>query len=229
MQNRLLIIAITLLFFSCGKEKIIQLPEIQNAKITEILDVSPAYIFYDETKQDSVELNRKNLIISTNWLVNVDKRLTLEQALPKIKFLQDKKRNASLHKNERARNYYTCNDTSIKNLGFLDFTDVFYHKGSYSDYSRKTSTIDTIPKAYLNIVNSNKIEIFKDTSFSNRVIANKKNLIKQIINTQSLDLKEKFILSFNKELTFQDYITIKSKLSDIKLESISFSDNEFIY
>ena len=31
-----------------------------------------------------------------------------------------------MHKNENARNFYTCNDTSIKNLGFIDFTEVYY-------------------------------------------------------------------------------------------------------
>jgi len=52
--------------------------EVENAEITEVLDVSPAYIFYDETQPDSTLFNRKNLIGTTNWLVNVDKRLTLE-------------------------------------------------------------------------------------------------------------------------------------------------------
>ena len=137
MFNKILLISIALLFFSCGNEKVLQLPEIKNAKITEVLDVSPAYIFYDETKQDSVELNRKNLIISTNWLVNVDKRLTLEQALPSIIKLQEKKRNATMHKNEKARNYYTCNDTSIKNLGFIDFTDVVYINENEEGISNK--------------------------------------------------------------------------------------------
>ena len=62
---------ILLLLFSCGNEKVLQLPELDHSDITEILDVSPAYLFYDETKPDSIELNRKNLIGSTNWLVNV--------------------------------------------------------------------------------------------------------------------------------------------------------------
>ncbi len=44
-----------LIFFSCGNEKVIQLPEINQSDITEVLDVSPAYIFYDESKPDSLE------------------------------------------------------------------------------------------------------------------------------------------------------------------------------
>jgi hypothetical protein len=113
--------------FGCDNERVLQLPEIENAEVTEVLDVSPAYIFYDETQPDSTLLNRKNLIGTTNWLVNIDKRLTLRQAIPHIKFLQDKKRNAEMHKNEDAKNYFTCNNKSINNLGFVEFTDLVYH------------------------------------------------------------------------------------------------------
>ncbi len=102
MKNAYLLILFLATFSSCNK-KIVLLPEIQTASITEIIDVSPAYLFYDETQPDSVELNRKNLISTTNWLVNVDKRLTLKQAIPHIKFLQEKKRNSKMHKNESAK------------------------------------------------------------------------------------------------------------------------------
>jgi hypothetical protein len=50
----------------------------ENEPITEVLDVSLAHIFYDETQHHSIFLNRKNRIISANWLVNIDKRLTLK-------------------------------------------------------------------------------------------------------------------------------------------------------
>ena len=123
---RYLSVLIILVLFSCGDEKIIQLPEIKNADITEALDVSPAYIFYDETQPDSTLFNRKNLISTTNWLVNVDKRLTLKQAIPHLQYLQSKRRKASMHKNENAKNYFTCNNTSFKNLGFLEFTELTY-------------------------------------------------------------------------------------------------------
>ncbi len=39
-----------------------------------------------------------------------------------------------MHKNEDAKNYFTCNDTSIKNLGFVEFTDVNYAKKDTSNY-----------------------------------------------------------------------------------------------
>ena len=94
---------ILLLLLSCGNEKVLQLPEINYSKITKLNDVSAAYLFYNETQKDSVELNRKNLISTTNWLINVDKRLTLKQVIPHIQFLQEKKKNSS-HKNEVSKN-----------------------------------------------------------------------------------------------------------------------------
>ena len=235
MLNRLLFISIVLLFFSCGNEKVLQLPEIQNATITEILDVSPAYIFYDETKQDSVELNRKNLIISTNWLVNVDKRLTLEQALPSIIKLQEKKRNATMHKNEKARNYYTCNDISIKNLGFIDFTIVEYRL-NYSEINYEDIEIDD-NSFDINLIINN----LEDITINSFIISGETNLnqlndyLKEKLNVLNLDDKEhggdfyNVNILFNKNLSFQDYISIKSKLMGFKNERTVINKIEHIF
>ncbi|WP_289045822.1 hypothetical protein [uncultured Olleya sp.] len=235
MLNRFLFITVLFLFFSCGNEKVLQLPEIQNADITEVLDVSPAYIFYDETKQDSVELNRKNLIISTNWLVNVDKRLTLEQALPSIIKLQEKKRIATMHKNEKAKNYYTCNDTSVKNLGFIDFTDVIY-----KNLEIKKDTIEKptfLPKGYNRRIDglfaNSPLSVFFNKDL-NLEIGSKILSLNEFIEKVKLNFKETnaighYKLNFNKKMNFQDYITIKSKLLKMNGKYFSLNNNEFIY
>lgn len=208
---------ITLFLWSCGNEKVIQLPEVQHAKITEILDVSPAYFFYDETQPDSIELNRKNLIISTNWLFNVDKRLTLEQAIPKIKFLQDKKRNAKMHKNEAAKNYYTCNDTSIKNLGFIEFTEINYIEKTKPKNNNiiAINSLDDITVQHqdlkLSVVNIDDLIIQLENNFSN----NEENIV--------------LTLHLNKKLKFQDYITVKNKLQNLNFETIVIDNNEYIF
>ncbi|MCP4055379.1 MAG: hypothetical protein GY739_20530 [Mesoflavibacter sp.] len=208
---------ITLFLWSCNSEKVIQLPEIQHAKITEILDVSPAYIFYNETQPDSVELNRKNLIISTNWLFNVDKRLTLEQAIPKIKFLQDKKRNAKMHKNEAAKNYYTCNDSSIKNLGFIEFTDVNYVEeiNSENNYIITINSLNDIIVQHqdlkLSEVNIDNLIIQLENNFSN--------------SEENIGLT----LHLNKKLKFQDYITVKNRLQNLNFENVVIDNKEYIF
>ncbi|MEZ4856720.1 MAG: hypothetical protein R2812_09635 [Gelidibacter sp.] len=212
--------------FSCGKGKVIQLPEIKTAKITEVFDVSPAYLFYDETQPDSIELNQKNLISTTNWLVNIDKRLYLKQVIPKIKLLQDKKRNAKMHKNEHAKNYYTCNDTQIKSLGFIDFTDIVYHKAEKGildlDFPlEKATTVLRVQSLQVIKIQSTD---FQETSTNvNRLI----DIVRNHFNADTTN--QAIILAFDKNLTFQDYITFKSTLETINTEGLTIDHREFIY
>lgn len=222
------------LLFSCGKDKVILLPEISHSEISEILDISPAYLFYDETKVDSVELNRKNLIVTTNWLVNVDKRLTLKQVIPHIQFLQEKKRNSS-HKNENAKNYFTCNDTSRKNLGFIEFTPIKYE--TLTDKlvlsfiqpikTKKSYRLDASHHAHstLSII----IDKDRNINFGDEIVT-----INQLSDKLDVFVKEYNFLGFSldyffdKNLTFQDYISIKSQLNSLKSEVISFGYTEYI-
>ncbi len=244
-MKKLAFIVLILVLFSCGKDKVILLPEINHAEITEITDVSAAYLFYDQTKPDSVELNRKNLISTTNWLVNVDKRLTLKQAIPKIKLLQDKKRNAKMHKNKAAKNYYTCNDTSRKNLGFIEFTDVIYHFEKEIDLTvthkvTKQSDIDSSKNAIINVKHVKSLDVLMNLDIKinskNYVWINStkvsSTLFMEYLTTIVVDKNvDEFIVTlyFNKSISFQDYITFKSILINSKFKRVVFNNNEFIY
>jgi hypothetical protein len=224
------VLLILLILFSCGKDKSVLLPEIEHAKVTEVLDVSPAYIFYNEVQPDSVELNRKNIIGTTNWLINIDKRLSLEQVIPKIKFLQNKKRNAEVHKNENAKNYYTCNDTSIQNLGFIEFTDVVYQDISLRDYFKYKQRSEKMSVA-LNVIsmNSYSLELSYNENSDSEVYSNIEDVITKIKDYYKKEQDFNLYLLFHSKLNFQEYITIKSKMQDIKEKDIPIDNNEFIY
>ena len=211
-MNKFLVFLFSISIISCGNEKVLQLPAINNTEITEIKDVSAAYVFYDETQPDSVELNRKNLIISTNWLINVDKRLTLEQAIPSIVFLQNKKRDAQMHKNEAARNYYTCHYKKINNLGFIDFTDVYYHEEALDDYLKEQNIKD------YDVIDFNEEQIL----FKNKAIK-----INEITVMDSI--KSKLFLRFDKTMNFQKYISYKEQLLSSQILQINIDNDEFIY
>ena len=250
---RFIYLLIILSCFSCNNERVLQLPEIENAEVTEVLDVSPGYIFYDETQPDSTLLNRKNLIITTNWLVNVDKRLTLRQAIPHIKFLQDKKRNAEMHKNEEAKNYFTCNDTSIGNLGFVEFTDVeFITTNEIIDLQTEIKIIDTSYKRneldstklvnslsgiyYRNIdlkfgFKNNNYIIYDDYKISNAEVAKPLffDYLNYRIETELLANAFKIKLHFSSSISFQEYIWIKSNLLKLNSKMVIIEHEEFIY
>ena len=223
-----LLISLLFLTFACNREKTVLLPEIVDADVTEVLDVSPLYFFYDVTKTDSLEINRGNMITSTNWLVNIDKRLTLAQIIPDIIVLQEKKRSAESNKTKNSKNYYTCNDTSIKNLGFLDFTDVVYRPDNvmpstspeYDNPTEKRVIIDFKNITDIKLVSLLNDSIIKETSIQN---------LKMDIEALPQNTSYEFYLNFNKTLSFQDYISFKSTLFKINSSKMTINENEFIY
>ena len=224
-MKRLLFLFIILTCFSCTK-KIVQLPETTNQDITELLDVSPVYMFYDE-ENDSIEFNRKNMISTTNWLVNIDKRLTLKQILPHLQYLQDKRHGDGMHKNENADNYFTCNNTDLKNLSFIEFTDIFYKTNFNND-----NDLDFFSENYFGVVKFNSLESIEIISeyeeYTDIEEYNISSLLKNIGElTKSDNITIK--LSFNSNLSFQEYITIKSKLLTIKSDSLEILNQEIIY
>lgn len=247
------VIILSLLMLSCSDQKTVLLPEIGNAKITEVNDVSAAYLFYDITQPDSVAFNRKNIISTTNWLVNVDQRLTLKQAVPHLKYLQDKRRNAKMHKNEAARNYFTCNDTIIKNLGFIDFTDITYDSDdkiidlnysieiSNKDFSfhntDSTKLADTWSGYVYRILDlkfgfDNFYYISDNSPISHNVKLTEDvfyNYLVYVFESETIANAFKIKLHFNGSISFQEYITVKSKLSQISNNKTIIESIEFIY
>jgi hypothetical protein len=222
------ILLITILFlFSCGNEKVLQLPEISHSEITDIKDVSHAYLFYDETKEDSVDLNRKNLISTTNWLINVDKRLTLKQAIPHIKYLQGKK-NSSSHKNKAAKNYFTCNDTSINNLGFIEFTDVIYQNETLDNYSGAISSLDSLTNSTAIAFESSNIMTIASTSLKTMFLETTKDSLTYYLKKCDT-LNGIVLLNFNEDLSFQNYIDYKSIIKKTDLKQSKISIKEFIF
>ena len=189
-----LIVLIAVSSFSCN-ERVIHLPETNSKAITEILDVSPAYVFYNEEK-DSAEFNRKNLISTTNWLVNVDKRLSLKQAMPHIIYLQDKRKKASMHKNEKARNYFSCSNPDIQNLAFIDFTDVDYSEDFTKSMDSTKSNFELIIRNLDDMEMISQGNNGKNTSMVD--LQENVNQMIKTINPEEVEIQ----LKFRSDLTF---------------------------
>ncbi|MBW1656064.1 hypothetical protein GSY47_11760 [Flavobacterium quisquiliarum] len=136
-------LVIAFLLFSCGKKEDVLLPKSNVTIVKDVQDHSPIYIFFKTEGKDTIaDLNRKSAIISTNWILNIDKRLPLKLVIPEVMKMQDKKRTEKMHQNEESENYYSYADSIGKNLAFLPFTKVFYKmerpaKGSFIVYFKK--------------------------------------------------------------------------------------------
>jgi len=118
---------VLLICVSCGNKEDILLPKSDRTVVKDIVDLSPIYIFFRTNGKDTLaEVNRKNSISTTNWVLNIDRRLPLRLVIPEVIKLQEKKRGDSVHKNELAQNFYSYADTIGKNLAFIPFTKVYY-------------------------------------------------------------------------------------------------------
>ena len=193
---------------SCGNKEDILLPKSNTTVVKNVEDHSPIYIFYRTKEKDTLaEVNRKNSIISTNWIFNIDKRLPLKLVIPEVMKLQQKKREEKAHKNEKAQNYYSYADTIGKNLAFIPFTNVFYK---------------------LDKPNSGNIIFFTK---SNEVLVNnvamKKEEFLEYLNKLPNDKVNQYVFCFDKNLSFDSYIQDKIFIESLKLDMKS--NQEFIY
>jgi predicted small lipoprotein YifL len=186
------------ILMSCGNKEDILLPKSDKTIVSNIEDHSPIYIFFRTNDKDTLtEVNRKNSIITTNWIFNIDKRLPLRIVIPQVMKLQDKKRKEKAHKNEKAENYYSYADSIGKNMAFIPFTKVYYKLEKPSGTS---------------IFFNKKNEILV-----NNVIVKQEELEGYLEN--KADKSTLYQLCFDKEMSFDSYLKNIIFLHSIKLET----------
>lgn len=224
-----LLLFIVLFTWSCTK-KIVQLPETTNSLVTEVLDVSPVYMFYTKDTGD-IEFNRRNMISTTNWLVNIDKRLTLKQILPHLKYLQDKRHGDGMHKNKNARNYFSCNNTDLKTLSFIEFTTTQFE----DNLSKKDSLImyqnSALDETQIKLFIKNNSEIVIQTNANNIVKSYAKSTFTKGLDSiiHSHNNRKSILLEYSSHILFQDYIFYKSKLLNYSNDTVKIMDIEFTH
>lgn len=199
--------------FSCGNQEDVLLPKSNLTLVSDVKDHSPIYIFFRTKGKDTLaEVNRKNSIITTNWILHIDKRLPLRLVIPEVMKLQEKKRSEVAHKNELAENYYSYADSIGKNMAFLPFTKVFYKMEK--------------PKFGVFIFFDKHNEIWV-----NGFLVSRKELQNYLNNYLPSDKPNKFIFCFDKQLSYGSYIQDKIFIQSLKfpLPNMNLTDEEFVY
>lgn len=198
---------VVLMCVSCGNKEDVLLPKSDTTVVKEVVDLSPIYIFFRVKGKDTLaEVNRKNSIITTNWILNIDKRLPLHLVIPEVMKLQQKKREEKEHRNELALNYYSYADSIGKNLAFIPFTQVYYKFEK--------------PKKGLVVFFSKDGKITVDN-----VTVSKKDLQK-FINKSNTDSKE-VIYCFDKNSSYENYIQNKVFIHSVELKNVV--SEEYVY
>ena len=211
-------VVILFVLLSCGNKEDILLPKSNVTIVSDVIDHSPIYIFFRTKGKDTLaEVNRKNSIISTNWILNIDKRLPLRLVIPEVMKLQEKKRKEVAHKNELAENYYSYADSIGKNMAFLPFTKMYYKMGK-----PKYGVI-----VYFN--KHNEIYVFDWFSMENLLV--KKDNLQEYLNALPSEKPNKYLFCFSKDLTFGNYIQDKIFIQSLKLyfPDLNLTNEEYIY
>jgi biopolymer transport protein ExbD len=226
-MKKILFISILLMFISCNKQDV-QLPKSSKTILKDIQDHSPVYMFFKVTEKDTtVDVNRQNTISTTNWVFNIDKRLSLKLVIPEVMKLQEKKKNSS-HKKEGAIEVYSYADSIGKNLAFLPFTNVAY---KFDKEFSKFYIVEN-SKVYMQFQNfsinfnkENKITVDGNDVERQEFV----EFIKDYISFVSQDKTALLHLNFEVNLTYNQYIQNKVMLNEVLSKNIAFSPIEFIY
>lgn len=196
---------IFLTLISCGKKEDVLLPKSNVTIVKEVSDLSPVYFFLRIKGKDTlVEVNKKNIIGTTNWIFNIDKRLPLRLVIPEIIKLQTKRKNG-MHDNPLAQNYYSYADSIGKNLAFLPFTKVKYNM------QNPNSTVVFFTK---------KGQLKIDNQFVNE------SELREYVKTNS-----NVVFGFNINMSYGTYIQSKILITDLKDKNVEsqFSDTEYCF
>ncbi|WP_339919968.1 hypothetical protein [uncultured Flavobacterium sp.] len=205
-------LVILFIILSCGNKEDILLPKSNVTMVADVKDHSPIYMFFRTNGKDTLaEVNRKNSIITTNWILNIDKRLPLRIVIPQVIILQEKKRQEKAHKNEKAENYYSYADSIGKNMAFIPFTKVYY-------------------KMEKPFSGNPRISFYKDKIQVNDSFVSKA-ILEDYLNNMRKENDTPFILCFDKNSSYGSYIQNKIFIKSIKLnKKLSVDDNqEFVF
>jgi hypothetical protein len=200
------------LFLSCGNKEDVLLPKSNVVIVSNVEDHSPIYIFFRTKGKDTLaEVNRKNSIITTNWILNIDKRLPLRLVIPEVMKLQEKKRSEVAHKNELTQNYYSYADSIHKNMAFLPFTKVYYEMKK--------------PKFGVNIF------FDKNNKISVNGLVIKKDKLESFLNESIIEKGINLQFCFSNDLSYGGYIQDEIFIQSLKFSmlNLNLTNQEFIY
>jgi hypothetical protein len=222
------ILLISVLLAGCAEHAEVQLPKVPDTTIATLYNHSPAYIFYDTDEKDSTLLNRKNLIMNTNWVIHADARVSLKNLIPKLDLLYKKRTKKSIHSKEGMKNYFSVLDLSKKQLGFIDYTAFKYkHPNQHAKFYIKKSPEFHINKnnVAINFDRENNITVDGNSVEANELI----RFLKEQINFVAQGKKTLLYLNFDERLSFEQYLNDYLLVSEIVDANVSIADQQFIY
>ena len=221
MNSKLVLIFIfpLILLVSCTKKNV-QLPLIEIDGLNEIQNHSSIWIFYEVGKDGtSAVLNKNNKLLNTHWIYHIDRRLTMDKIAPILEEMQVNRNKESMHKKEGMLNYFSYANVASENISLVKFDTIIFIN------QEKNIEAYPISNKKEQIV---QLEITNDTHLIDHKRIDLSELpyrLKNIISKDTMS-STKIILHYPENLTYQNYLSVKALLSELRLEA---DKNEYIY
>ena len=190
-------LALVTLIGSCGKSEM-QLSKSDVSILTEMENHSPIYL---DIKEEKLQVNANNKIGSTNWIFHVNKSVNLVDAITEVKKIVDKKYAEKMHADSLGV-YFSYSDTLQNKLNFLPFKGISFILDSGLD---RVNTDHTI------IFQKDRSFYYKEELYGFKEI---NKIINEVVN-------EPVYLVFEKDLNFESFIQIVTKINAIANNNIS--------
>ena len=117
-MKKIILLLVLFSILGCTKKEI-KLPAVAEKGLQELHNHSQIWFFFKVKNNDTVAVvNKKNTIVTTHWVYNIDKRLPLKKITHKLIKLKEKHAN-SMHSKEGMHNYFSYADTLSKKLSFF--------------------------------------------------------------------------------------------------------------
>ena len=209
----LIIILATLI--SCNKKKL-ELPLIPVGGISNITNHSEIWVFYNvEKEKNKANINKNNIISTTNWIINIDKKLQMKEVVPAIQLIKAKREKKTPHSAEGVSDYLSYANNKDKNISLFKIDSIQYlslDKISSDDLAIHYKSDNNIIFREKNISINNKEILIDSLKLENFTIINSKRVH----------------VFFEENITYQSYLEKRVKLSQIAKGKIIVDGTEYM-
>jgi hypothetical protein len=226
---RYFFVALVFCLFACQEQKV-NLPQFDQTFISEIVDHSAIYFFYESENKDNnfLRINDHNRIGTTNWVFHIDKNLALKEVIPALNGFQEKRKNAEMHKKEGYEHYFSYSDSIKKAIAFCKFTVTNYAYNNYfsSLYVKENAAYhQDFELITVNFASESTVYINGELIDLPEV----KSYILEYLDFQNSTNKALLYLNFEQKCSFgfylKQYLAMQSLISENRL----IASTQFIY
>ena len=213
MKQIIIICSIIIGFISCN-DKSLQLPQVPLSGLSGNMNHSQIWVFYNQESAQA-DLNINNTISSTDWIINIDRRLALSEVIPVFQLIKKKRAKKSIHNVEGMQNFLSYSDTYNKEIALFSMDSIQYIMESQADIAKIEQKISC---DYRLVFSQDVIEL------------NQREFSVDQWKTISLDTLTpgQMQLHFDSRLTYQDYMSYRLTLNDILTKEMIVESTEYI-